>query len=87
VVVFLCFILSSWGLSWFNPVNFVVVVSVTELLVLVFMVFLVVGLFVVFKRRWPIVLSAFELYQIVGLPSAVEKFSVVLGKVPIHGCN
>ena len=36
-----------------------------------------------FRKRQPIVLSTQELAQIVGLPTAVEKLPVVLGKVPL----
>ena len=48
---------------------------------------LAVCLFMAFKKRQPIVLSTLELAQMIGLPSAVAKLPVALGKVPSHECN
>jgi hypothetical protein len=69
----------------FNPLSLVLSasISVMDLGVLVLGVFLAVCLFMGFRKRQPIVLSTQELAQIVGLPTAVEKLPVVLGKVPL----
>jgi hypothetical protein len=44
---------------------------------------LAICLFIIFRRRQPIVLSTQELAQIVGLPTAIEKLPIALGKVPL----
>jgi len=69
----------------FNPLNLVLSASISGVDVgfVGFGVFLAVCLFVGFRKRHPIVLSTQELSQIVGLPTAVEKLPVVLGKVPL----
>ncbi len=50
--------------------------------ILASMLCLGLGLFLVFRKRNPIVLSTAELAQIVGLPSAIGKLSVAIGQVP-----
>ena len=69
----------------FNPLNLVLSasLSVWDVGFVGLEVFLAVCLFAVFRKRQPIVLSTQELAQIVGVPSAVEKLPVVLGKVPL----
>ncbi|MCL2477581.1 hypothetical protein [Candidatus Bathycorpusculum sp.] len=69
----------------FNPLNLVLSASISgvDLGFVGFGVFLAVCLFMGFRKRQPIVLSTQELAQIVGLPTAVEKLPVVLGKVPL----
>jgi len=69
----------------FNPLNLILSASTSgvDLGFVGFVVFLAFYLFVVFRKRQPIVLSTQELAQIVGLPTAVEKLPVVLGKVPL----
>ena len=69
----------------FNPLNLILSASTSgvDLGFVGFGVFLAVCLFVGFRKRQPIVLSTQELAQIVGLPTAVEKLPVVLGKVPL----
>jgi len=44
---------------------------------------LAVCLFITFRKRHPIVLSTQELAQIIGLPTAIEKLPIALGKVPL----
>jgi len=53
-----------------------------DLVLPIFGVGLAVCLFAVLKKRQPIVLSTLELAQMIGLPSAVAKLPVALGKVP-----
>jgi hypothetical protein len=79
----LCLLLFTGVLGWFNPLNFITTTSTADLVLPVLTVVLAVCLFVVFKKRQPIVLSTFELSQMIGLPSAIEKLPVALGKVPI----
>ncbi|MCL2359025.1 hypothetical protein [Candidatus Bathycorpusculum sp.] len=40
-------------------------------------------LFIAYRRRQPIVLSTQELAQIIGLPTAIEKLPIALGRVPL----
>jgi len=82
--IFLC--VGVFGL--FNPLKLVfsssfLLLSVGDVGFVVFVVFLAVCLLVGFRRRQPIVLSTFELAQIVGLPTAIEKLPLALGKVPL----
>ncbi|MCL1971174.1 MAG: hypothetical protein FWF66_06965 [Candidatus Bathyarchaeota archaeon] len=85
----LSILLLAWFFGLFSPLRFVsssgslfssVVVDVG---VLGLVVFVAVCLFVVFRRRNAVVLSAQELSQIVGLPAAIAKLPVALGKVPV----
>jgi len=79
----LCLLLFAGVLGWFNPLKFFSSTIFTVDLVLpVLAAGLVVCLFVAFKKRQPIVLSTLELAQMIGLPSAVAKLPVALGKVP-----
>jgi len=79
----LCFLLFAGVLGWFNPLKFFSsTISMVDLVLPVFVVGLAVCLFVAFKKRQPIVLSTFELAQMIGLPSAIAKLPVALGKVP-----
>ncbi|MCL1969952.1 MAG: hypothetical protein FWF66_00545 [Candidatus Bathyarchaeota archaeon] len=81
-------LLFAWGLGWFNPLNFITsAISVVDLVLPVLAAGLAVCLFMAFKKRQPIVLSTLELAQMIGLPSAVAKLPVALGKVPSHECN
>ena len=79
----LCLLLLIWSCGWFNPLNSITTISTVDLVLPVLLVALAVCLFVAFKKRHSIVLSTFELSQMIGLPSAIEKLPVVLGKVPI----
>jgi hypothetical protein len=79
----LYFLLVAGVLGWFKPLNFITTISTANLVPLVLSVVLAVCLFVAFKKRHPVVLSTFELSQMIGLPSAIEKLPVALGKVPI----
>ena len=79
----LCLLLFTGVLGWFNPLNFITTISTVDLVPPVLAMILAVCLFVAFKKRHSIVLSTFELSQMIGLPSAIEKLPVVLGKVPI----
>jgi hypothetical protein len=79
----LYFLLIAGVLGWFKPLNFITTSSTTDLVPPVLSVVLAVCLFVAFKKRHPAVLSTFELSQMIGLPSAIEKLPVALGKVPI----
>jgi hypothetical protein len=79
----LCILLFTGVLGWFNPLNFITTGSTADLVLPVLSVILAVCLFVAFKKCHSIVLSTFELSQMIGLPSAIEKLPVVLGKVPI----
>jgi len=79
----LCLLLFTGVLGWFNPLNFITTISTADLVLPVLLVILAVCLFAAFKKRHSIVLSTFELSQMIGLPSAIEKLPVVLGKVPI----
>jgi len=80
----LCLLLFTGVLGWFNPLNFITTpISTVDLVLPVLSVALAVCLFVAFKKRHSIGLSTFELSQMIGLPSAIEKLPVVLGKVPI----
>jgi hypothetical protein len=83
-VIPLCFLLFTGGLGWFKPLNFITAtrISTVDLVLPAFAAGLAVCLFVVFKKRQPIVLSTLELAQMIGLPSAVAKLPVALGKVP-----
>jgi hypothetical protein len=76
------FLLFAGVLGWFNLLKFMSALSAMDLVLPVFAVSLAVCLFVAFKKRQPIVLSTYELAQMIGLPSAVEKLPVALGKVP-----
>jgi hypothetical protein len=78
----LCLLLFAGVLGWFNPLKFTTTTSTTDLVPPVLAAGLAVCLFVAFKKRQPIVLSTLELSQIIGLPSAVAKLPVALGKVP-----
>jgi hypothetical protein len=69
-------------LGLFNPLNFTSSILPLDVGLLGLAVCLTVGLFVGFRKRQPIVLSAQELAQIIGLPTAVAKLPVALGKVP-----
>ncbi|MDR0373104.1 MAG: hypothetical protein LBI79_06060 [Nitrososphaerota archaeon] len=82
-IVPLSILLFAGGFGLFNPLMFISSVFSVDLVFLVLAGFFAVGLFVAFRKRHPIVLSIYELAQIVGLPSAVEKLPVALGKVPI----
>ena len=79
----LCLLLFTGVLDWFNPLNFISAISTVDLVPPVLSVILAVCLFVAFKKRQPIVLSTVELSQMIGLPSAIEKLPIALGKVPI----
>jgi hypothetical protein len=79
----LFFLLIAGVLGWFKPLNFITTLSTADLVPPVLSAVLAVYLFVAFKKRHPVVLSTFELSQIIGLPSAIEKLPVALGKVPI----
>jgi hypothetical protein len=83
--VSLCIVLFSWFFGLFSPLKFVSfeLFSAGDLGFLVFVVSLAFCLFMAFRKRQPIVLSTQELSQIVGLPTAIEKLPVTLGKVPI----
>ncbi len=71
-------------LGAFNPIQFVSASTLTvDCVPLVLAVFLAVCLFIVFRKRHPIVLSTQELAQIIGLPTAIEKLPIALGKVPV----
>jgi hypothetical protein len=76
------FLLFAGVLGWFNPLKFMFALSSMDLVLPVFAVSLAVCLFVAFKKRQPIVLSTLELAQMIGLPTAIEKLPVALGKVP-----
>jgi hypothetical protein len=79
----LVFLLFTGVLSWFNPLNFITsTISTVDLALPVLAAGLAVCSFVAFKKRQPIVLSTLELAQMIGLPSAVAKLPVALGKVP-----
>jgi len=79
----LCILLLAGVLGWFNPLKFITsTISTTDLVSPVLAASLAVCLFVAFKKRQPIVLSTLELTQMIGLPSAVAKLPVALGKVP-----
>jgi hypothetical protein len=81
----LCVLLLMWFFGLFSPLTFVsssFLFSVVDFGCLVFGVFLAFCLFVVFRKRNAIVLSTQELSQIIGLPTAVAKLPVALGKVP-----
>jgi hypothetical protein len=67
----------------FNPLKVASLGFSLDLVLLVVAGFFAVYFFITFRKRNPIVLTAQELAQIVGLPSAVEKLPVTLGKVPI----
>jgi hypothetical protein len=69
-------------LGWFNPLKILTSITPTNLAVPISAMGLAVCLFAAFKKRQPIVLSTLELAQIVGLPSAIEKLPIALGKVP-----
>ncbi|MDR0374011.1 MAG: hypothetical protein LBI79_10800 [Nitrososphaerota archaeon] len=79
----LYFLLIVGVLGWFKPLNFITTLYMADLVPPVLAVIFAVCLFVAFKKRHPIVLSTFELSQMMGLPSAIEKLPVALGKVPI----
>ncbi|MCL2135454.1 MAG: hypothetical protein FWH37_07895 [Candidatus Bathyarchaeota archaeon] len=70
-------------LGLFNPLKVISSGNSLDLVLLVLTGFFAVCLFMLFRKRQPIVLSAYELAQIVGLPLAVEKLPIALGKVPI----
>jgi hypothetical protein len=79
----LYFLLIVGVLGWFKPLKFITTISTADLVPPALSVVLAVWLFVAFKKRRPVVLSTFELSQMIGLPSAIEKLPVALGKVPI----
>jgi len=81
----LSMLLFAWGFGLFNPLKLVSSASMPTLDwgIIVLGVFVAVCLFVAFRRRNAIVLSTQELAQIVGLPTAVEKLPVALGKVAL----
>ncbi|MDR1993262.1 MAG: hypothetical protein LBQ98_07215 [Nitrososphaerota archaeon] len=66
----------------FNPLKVTSSTLTLDVGFLVLAVCLAFGLFAVFRKRQPIVLSTPELAQIIGLPTAVAKLPVALGKVP-----
>jgi hypothetical protein len=81
-------LLFVWFFGLFNPLKFVSassvsLLSVVDLGVLGFVVSLAFCLFMVFRRRNAVVLSTQELSQIVGLPTAITKLPIALGKVPV----
>jgi hypothetical protein len=67
----------------FNPLKIVSLGFSWDLAFLGLAGFFAFFFFIVFRKRKPIVLAPQELAQIVGLPSAVEKLPIMLGKVPI----
>jgi hypothetical protein len=83
----LCILLLMGFFGLFSPLRFVsfsssFLFSVVDFGILVFVVFLAFCLFMVFRKRNAIVLSTQELSQIIGLPTAIAKLPVALGKVP-----
>jgi hypothetical protein len=81
-IVSLSLLLSTGFLGLFDPLKVALLGFSLDLVLLGLACFFAVCLFIAFRKRNPIVLAAQELAQIVGLPLAVEKLSVALGKVP-----
>ncbi|MDR1992995.1 MAG: hypothetical protein LBQ98_05810 [Nitrososphaerota archaeon] len=68
----------------FDPLDFIgSSFKVGEGVFLCLIAVLAVCLFVGFRKRYPIVLCTQELVQIIGLPTATEKLSIPLGRVPL----
>ncbi|MDR2719773.1 MAG: hypothetical protein LBC03_03085 [Nitrososphaerota archaeon] len=79
----ICLLLLAGVLGWFNPLKIISsTIATVDLVLPVLAAGLVVCLFIAFKKRQPVVLSTLELAQMIGLPSAVAKLPVALGKVP-----
>ena len=81
----LSILLFAGGLGFFDPLKLFSsgFNSSVDLVLLGFVVFFAVCLFVVFRKRQPIVLGTQELAQIIGLPTAIAKLPIALGKVPV----
>jgi hypothetical protein len=76
--------LISGFLGWFNPAKFTIsTLSMGDFMLPMLTVSLGFCLFIAFRRRQPIVLATQELAQIIGLPTAIEKLPIALGKVPL----
>ncbi|MDR0461311.1 MAG: hypothetical protein LBH62_07820 [Nitrososphaerota archaeon] len=82
-VVPLSILLFAGCFGFFNPLNLVSLGFSLDLVFVGVVVFLAVCLFVAFRKRQPIVLGVQELAQIIGLPTAIAKLPVMLGKVPV----
>jgi len=80
----ICILSLAGLLGVFNPVRLASspVLSVDSVPI-VFAVSSAICLFIVFRKRQPIVLSTQELAQIIGLPTASEKLPIALGQVPV----
>ncbi|MDR0461671.1 MAG: hypothetical protein LBH62_09695 [Nitrososphaerota archaeon] len=80
----LSILLFAGVLGFFNPLKlFSSGFSRVDLVLLGLAVFFAVCLFVAFRKRQPIVLGTQELAQIIGLPTAIAKLPITLGKVPV----
>jgi hypothetical protein len=66
----------------FNPLKVTSSKVTTDTALLILTICLTFCLFVVFRKRQPIVLSTQELSQIIGLPTATAKLPIALGKTP-----
>ena len=84
-IVPLSILLGAWFFGLFNPLKLVSApsISVVDVGVIVLMLSLTVCLFIAFRKRNAVVLSTHELTQITGLPTAIEKLPIALGKVPL----
>jgi hypothetical protein len=64
----------------FNPLKVTSSKVTTDTAFIILAICLAFSLFVVFRKRQPIVLSTHELSQIIGLPTATAKLPIALGK-------
>ncbi|MCL2477262.1 hypothetical protein [Candidatus Bathycorpusculum sp.] len=77
-------LLLIYQLGLFDPIKFITSpLSKMEFWPPLLAASLAVGLCLTLRKRHPIVLSTQELAQIIGLPSAIEKLPIALGKVPL----
>jgi hypothetical protein len=80
----ICILLLAGLLGVFSPIRFASSSVLTiDSVPIVFAVFWAVCLFIMLRKRQPLVLSIQELAQIIGLPTASEKLPVPLGQVPV----
>jgi hypothetical protein len=81
----LSILLFAWVFGLFHPLKLVLSASISTAHLGFFALetSLAFCLFIAFRRRNAIVLSTQELSQIIGLPTAIEKLPIALGKVPL----
>jgi len=83
-IVSIGILLLTYQLGLFDPIKFMTApLSKMDVGPPLLAAIVAVCLFINFRKRHPIVLSTQELAQIIGLPTAIEKLPIALGKVPL----